>query len=304
MKILITGSNGMLGTDLCKFLSKEHEIVGVDIRSTDTLHITHYTFYSASILDGAKITEIFESEKPELVIHAAAWTDVDGCEEDPEQAENINVTGTENIAHAALGKDIPVILISTDYVFDGEKGEPYCESDTTSPIGVYGRTKREAEEVVERTLSKYAILRTSWLYGINGKNFADTVIKKAESGESLRVVNDQAGSPTYTKDLAEAISTVIDKRLFISKEVYHVSNTGWCSWFQFAKEVIKDAGEDVEITSVTTEEFPRPTKRPKFSPLDCTKFEKAVGFKMRPWEEALKDYIKERKEAKKQEAKN
>lgn len=295
MKVLITGSNGMLGTDLCKRLSKDHKIVGVDLSAPVTSHQSLVIFYEASILDGAKITEIFENEKPELVIHAAAWTDVDGCEEDPEQAENINVTGTEIIARTALVKDVPVVLISTDYVFNGEKGEPYVETDKTSPIGVYGRTKREAEEVVERTLSKYAILRTSWLYGINGKNFADTVIKKAESGESLRVVNDQTGSPTYTKDLAEALLAVIDKKLFTGKEAYHISNTGWCSWFQFAKEVIKDAGEDVEITSVTTEEFPRPTKRPKFSPLDCTKFEKAAGYKMRPWQEALKDYVVERK---------
>ena len=296
MKVLITGSNGMLGTDLCKRLSKDHEIVGVDIKRSNTLHIPHYTFHNTSIIDSEKVRSIFEKEKPELVIHAAAWTDVDGCEEDPEQAENINVTGTENIARAALVKDVPVVLISTDYVFNGEKGEPYIESDKTSPIGVYGRTKREAEEVLERTLSKYAILRTSWLYGINGKNFADTIIKKGGSGEGLRVVNDQTGSPTYTKDLAEAIAAFIGEKDFNGKQTFHVSNTGWCSWFQFAKEVMKDAGEDVEITPVTTEEFPRPAKRPKFSPLDCGKFEKAVGFKMRPWQEALKDYVTERQE--------
>lgn len=294
MRILITGSSGMLGQDLCEVLGEEHEVIGVDIVESKTQDPRPKTFYKGSITDSDRIAEIFNEAKPELVIHAAAWTDVDGCEDDPEKAYDINVSGTEKIIRAASKVDVPVIFISTDYVFDGEKGEPYTETDGTRQISVYGRTKREAEEAVARTLSRYIIVRTSWLYGANGKNFADTVIKKAEAGEDLRVVNDQSGSPTFTKDLAGAILRLIGKKGYLGEEIIHVTNTGWCSWFLFAEEVIKAAGKDVKIVPVTTEEYPRLAKRPRFSPLDNSKFEKTTGMKMRSWKEALKDYLKER----------
>lgn len=288
MKILITGSSGMLGTDLCEVLAREHEIVGLDINEGSSGH-----FYKADILNREMISEIIEKEKPDFVIHAAAWTDVDGCEGDPDRAERINTFGTENVARASASHGVPLIFISTDYVFDGEAKRPYAENDRTNPINVYGRTKQKAEEIISKVGDQYIIARTSWLFGRNGKNFVDTVMSKAVKEKTLKVVDDQVGTPTYTRDLAAALAALVGSIGTIGRETLHVTNSGRCSWYEFAARILREKGlKDAKVIPVRSSEYPRPARRPSFSVLDNKKFQKMTGHRTRDWSEALKEYIK------------
>jgi dTDP-4-dehydrorhamnose reductase len=293
MKILITGSSGMLGTELCEVLGKENEIVAVDVTGPQTSAAGPRAFYEASVTDAEKMKEIFDKEKPDMVIHAAAFTDVDGCEKDPDRAYEVNVKGTRNIVEAAAKNDVPTVYISTDFVFDGEdRNIPYREDDKCGPLSVYGKTKYEAEKALGNDLSRYAIVRTSWLFGKNGKNFVNTIIAKSKKEKRLSVVDDQVGSPTYATDLAGALARLVDTGIE-AKEIFHVSNSGSCSWFEFARQVLSDirADEDISVEPITAARLGRPAKRPRFSVLDNGKFEKKTGHKMRPWQDALKDYI-------------
>ena len=280
---------------MCGVFGGDHETVGMDIAGPRTTARGPQIFHECSITDTARVSKIIEREKPGVVIHAAAWTDVDGCELDPEKAYEVNASGTENVARAAGAGRIPLVFISTDFVFDGEKGEPYNEDDAPRQISVYGRTKREAEEAVQRAAQAYAIVRSSWLFGKNGRNFVDTVVAKARAGERLKVVADQIGSPTFVKDLAGALERLIKVTAVSGQEVYHVSNSGRCSWHEFAVRILAEAGmADVTVEAISSADLDRPAKRPAFSVLDCSKFEKAAGYKLRPWEDALKEYIRER----------
>lgn len=293
MKILITGSSGMLGTELCGVLGAEHEIGGIDLVAPSVQCSMSDVFYEADITDAGKIKGIFDKERPDLVIHAAAWTDVDGCEKDPEKAYAVNAEGTKSIVKAAAGEGIPVVLVSTDFVFDGEKQSPYTEEDAAKPLSVYGKTKWEAEEAVKNGLSRYAVVRTSWLFGRNGKNFVNTIIEKSRTEKKLRIVNDQVGSPTYAKDLARALERLIETVGVPGKEMFHVSNSGQCSWFDFAREILSDVKETagVKVEPVTSSELARPAPRPGFSVLDNSKFQKTTEYEMRSWEDALKEYV-------------
>ncbi len=215
MKILLTGSSGMLGTEICAVFGKKHKITGVDVKAVLSGASGSEKLREVDITDAGSLKSVVLEEKPDILIHAAAWTDVDGCELGPRKAELLNVTGTKSVAEAAANINAPVIFISTDFVFDGSKKTPYTERDEVSPISVYGTTKRRAEsvlaeDIISVILTKYIVVRTSWLYGKHGKNFVDTILAKAEAGESLKVVNDQIGSPTYTRDLAQAIGKLID----------------------------------------------------------------------------------------------
>jgi len=294
MKILITGSSGMLGRALCEALAGKNEVVGIDV-AEPTGGIRPDIFYNADATDSSALSEIFERENPEVVIHAAAMTDVDGCETDPEKAMRLNAISTEKVAVACLDRDASLVYISTDFVFDGKKGSPYTEEDATGPLSVYGRSKLEGEEAVKRMLTRYAIVRTSWLFGPGGRNFVDAIVDKAEEGEHLEVVDDQIGSPTYTKDLAQAIKRFIVTDGAFASEVFNISNSGRCSWYEFAAAAVKDAGfENIAIDHIRSKDLDRPAKRPPFSVLDCSKFEKKTGFRMRFWREALDDYLKEK----------
>ena len=285
-KILVTGSSGMLGTDLCKELSLSYDVVGLDIsKAKKTLQ--------CDIASKDKLTEVVKEVKPDLIIHAAAWTDVDGCEENPKKAEKVNTLGTENLVFSALELKIPAVYISTDFVFDGEKKTPYLERDKTSPLSVYGKSKLEGEKIVAK-LSKYLIIRSGWLYGKNGKNFADTMLRIDK--KKINVVSDQKGAPTYTKDLAKAIKKLVDFNKHESKSIYHVSNKGEVSWCDYAKEIFRLAGiNDVEVVPISSKDFGSPAKRPSYSVLDNSKFEKDVDYEMRPWKEALEEYINGKK---------
>lgn len=296
-KILVTGSNGMLGTDLCRELATDYEIVGLHDTESGPPHIL------CDIADRNKTIKSIVGANPELIIHAAAWTDVDACEGNPDKAKRINEDGTQNVALSALEIDIPLIYISTDFIFDGSKKRPYTEKDVPNPLNIYSKYKLAGEEKI-KVLNKYVILRTSWLYGKNGNNFVDAILDKAKSEKEIKVVDDQIGSPTYTKDFAGAIRSLLRglENTFTGKsqkvqEIYHISNKGTVSWFDYAKEIMRIAKiKNVALIPIKSTELARPAKRPAFSALDNRKYEKVSGFTMRSWQEAIRDYITEKQE--------
>ena len=270
-KVLVTGANGMLGQDLCPILEDEgYEVVETDIQNLD-------------ITDFEAVKSVLNTEKPDIVIHCAAYTNVDKAEEDIETAKKINVTGTENLAKVCGENNITLVYISTDYVFDGElaKGSSYKPDDKTNPINNYGLTKLQGEEAVQKYCKKYYITRTAWLYGIHGKNFVETMISLADKPE-LKVVDDQVGCPTWTIELCNGIIKLLSEEKPYG--IYHVCGGDKTSWYGFAKEIFKLAGLSVNLTPCTTEEFPRPAKRPKYSVMDNSGI-------CRHWQRALKDYI-------------
>lgn len=269
MKILVTGANGMLGQDLCPIL----EDVGAFVIETDvdTLDLTQAETVEAAV----------EDIRPDMVIHCAAYTSVDKAEEESEKAELINVKGSENLAKICGKLDIPLVYISTDYVFDGTKNTPYTPEDVPNPQNVYGRTKLLGEEAVKKFCKKYYIVRTSWLYGHHGKNFVQTMISLAEKGEQIKVVDDQVGCPTWTVELANGILRLLQKPY----GTYHVCGSGSTSWYGFAKEIFEQAGmENVDLKPCSSEESPRPAKRPAYSVM-------ANDNLCRNWQAALHDYL-------------
>ena len=276
MKIMIIVSEGMLGHDLVDVLSAEHEVSTTTI---DTLDIT----------DIDKTIKTVKKHNPDVLVHAAAFTDVDGSESNPDLAYKVNATGTRNVAVACLEADCAMVYICTDYVFDGTNTTPYYEYDQTKPLGVYGKTKHAGEVYIRDILNKFYIVRTAWLYGYNGPNFVTTMLNLAKTTESISVVNDQIGSPTYTVDLAEAIACIIKRP---SYGIYHVTNSDNCSWFDFAEEIFKQANVAVDLKPVTTEEFPRPAPRPKYSVLENYNWKMEGYPKIRSYKEALADYMK------------
>lgn len=270
MKILVTGANGMLGQDLCPALEDE----GFDVIETD--------IHNLDILNKIQAKEFFENKKPDMVIHCAAYTNVDKAEEDIKTAELINVIGTENIAELCANSDIPIVYISTDYVFDGTKKTSYLPTDIPNPLNNYGLTKLKGEEAVKKLCKKYYIARTSWLYGHHGKNFVETMINLAENKSKLRIVDDQIGSPTWTVELCSGIIDLIESDAPYG--IYHVCGSGKTSWFGFAKEIFNLVDINIKISPVVTSEFPRPAKRPAYSVMDNDGI-------CRDWKDALKEYI-------------
>ena len=275
MKVLIIGSEGMLGHDLVDTLSAENEISTTTI---DTLDIT----------DINKTIKTVKEINPDVVVHAAAFTNVDGSESNPDLAYKVNVLGTRNVAVACSEADSALVYICTDYVFDGTKGSPYYEYDQTNPLSVYGKTKHLGEVYIRDILNKFYIVRTAWLYGFHGPNFVTTMLNLAKTNDSISVVNDQIGSPTYTLDLANAIAQLIKKPAY---GIYHVTNSEHCSWYEYAREIFDIAGIDIELKPVTTEEFGSPAPRPKYSVLENYNW-KMEGFQeIRSYKEALRAYM-------------
>jgi dTDP-4-dehydrorhamnose reductase len=276
MKILIAGSHGMLGTDLMEKMRLGHEVQGLGKEDLD-------------IRDANQCMRRAEEFRPDIIINAAAMTNVDGCELNVEEAFLVNSRGTENLAAAAAAFNSLLVYYSTDYVFDGKKAEPYRESDTPNPQSVYGRSKFQGEEKARAMVSDHLILRTSWLFGCNGKNFIRTIVSAARKGEALRVVNDQKGSPSFTRDLAAYTHTMLERGC---RGTYHVTNRGSCSWYELAKKAVQWAGiTDARILPVTTPEFPRPARRPANSVLANERLDQEGFPPLRPWQEAVQDYI-------------
>lgn len=275
--ILLTGGNGQLGTELRKLLDEK----GWDYISTD-----------ADVLDitnAEKTMDYITDLKPELIYHCAAYTAVDKAEDEGKELdEKINVDGTRNVVTAAKAAGSKLVYISTDYVFDGtRKDGMYQVDDTTNPQSEYGRTKLLGEQAVQEIMEDYYIIRTSWVFGIYGHNFVYTMQRLAETHKQLTVVNDQYGRPTWTRTLAEFMTFVIENNA--PAGVYHLSNENSCSWFEFAKEILKDT--DVEVLPVTSEEYPQKAKRPQYSVMDLSKA-KNLGFVIPTWQEALEQFLK------------
>ncbi|MGX2945086.1 dTDP-4-dehydrorhamnose reductase [Enterococcus alishanensis] len=274
--ILITGGHGQLGTELRKLLDEKN----VDYISTDA--------HDLDITDKEGTLKYISDLKPELIYHCAAYTAVDKAEEEGKELdEKINVEGTRNVAEAAKAVDATLVYISTDYVFDGKKKDGmYKEDDAKNPLSEYGRTKLLGEQAVQEIMDKYYIIRTSWVFGLYGHNFIFTMQKLAETHDKLTVVNDQFGRPTWTRTLAEFMHFVIEKHADYG--VYHLSNENSCSWYEFAKEILKDT--DVDVQPVTSAEYPQKATRPQYSVMDLSKAE-ALGFKIPTWQEALSQFI-------------
>ena len=268
MKVLVTGANGMLGQDLCPILEDiDYEVIETDINNLDIVNelLTH---------------KVMSNEKPDVVIHCAAYTNVDKAEEEFEQAKLINVVGTENVAKACAKNDAILVYVSTDYVFDGKKQTPYEVDDKPNPINNYGLTKFQGEEVVKKYCKDYYIARTSWLYGHHGKNFVETMIAH-KNDEILKVVNDQTGCPTWTVELANGIIKMLEE---FEYGTYHICGSGQTSWYEFAKEIFEYLDISVNLQPCKTEDYPRPAKRPQYSAMNNHKI-------CRNWKQALHDYL-------------
>ncbi|MBU0507813.1 dTDP-4-dehydrorhamnose reductase [bacterium] len=278
-RILITGHKGMLGREIVATAEKLGlETAGIDLPECD-------------ITDRAALERAVRDAKPDLIIHAAAFAQVDRCESEPELAYRVNATGTQNVCLAAQPFDIPLLYVSTDYVFDGSKNEPYDESDAAGPLSVYGKSKYAGECFVRDLCAKHFIVRTSWLCGHGGPNFVETLLKLAKERDELKVVNDQHGSPTFAVDLAPELLRLSQSDAF---GTYHITNQGYTTWFGFAGKIIELSGLRTRVVPCTTEEFPRPAPRPKNSQLSPRLYENALGMKMPSWEKGLKRYLKER----------
>lgn len=276
MKILVTGVKGQLGYDVVNELEKRGiEAVGVDIEEMD-------------ITDGVGVDRVIRQASPDAVIHCAAYTAVDAAEENEALCRRVNADGTRNIAQVCKAMDIKMIYISTDYVFSGQGERPWEPGDEREPQSVYGQTKYEGELAVQELLEKYFIVRIAWVFGVNGKNFVKTMLKLSENHDTITVVNDQFGSPTYTYDLARLL---VDMVLTEKYGVYHATNEGICSWYDFACAIFEEAGIPMTVKPVSTAEYGAKASRPANSRMSKEKLTEN-GFERLPaWQDALKRYL-------------
>lgn len=273
--VLVLGARGMLGSDLCEVLSGCCRLTAWDIEELD-------------ITNRQAVFESIRELAPQEVINCAAFTDVDGCEEREKEAFNVNGSAPEYIAEACAAVGARLIQISTDYVFDGKKQTAYEESDLPNPINAYGRSKLAGENAVAESGCRFAIIRSQWLYGRGGKNFIDTISKLAAEQDVLRVVNDQFGRPTWTRDLADALVEFIGSD---GEGIYHLAAGGSYSWYDVAQEIVSIKDLPVKVEPVATAAFPRPAARPGNAVLNCTLIAKKFGISMRDWKEALREYL-------------
>ena len=282
MKVVIIGSNGQLGYDLMRIFRVNHETIGL-------------THQDIEVSDRDSCT-ILRDIKPDVIINTAAFHNVPACEENPEKAFLVNAIGAKNVADISLEINAITVYISTDYVFDGTKKEPYTESDPPNPLNAYAISKL-AGEYFTKYNPKHYIVRVASLFGVvgsrakGGTNFVETMIAKARRNEEIKVVNDVWMSPTYTYDAARAIRKIIEKCLPYG--IYHVVNSGYCTWYEFAKEIFNQLGLSQQVIPVSSEEFPSKVRRPKFSALKSEKLEK-YGIILRHWKEALNAYLAEK----------
>jgi len=282
MKVLVTGVAGQLGHDVVNELTKRgHEAIGVDIKEMD-------------ITDAESVDRVISEASVDAVIHCAAYTAVDAAEDNEEVCRKVNAGGTQNIANVCKKLDIKMIYISTDYVFGGEGTRPWEPDDERDPKSVYGQTKYEGELAVQNTLEKYYIVRIAWVFGINGKNFIKTMLKLSETHDTLKVVNDQFGSPTYTFDLARLLVDMVETDKY---GVYHATNEGICSWYEFACAIFEAAGlgDKMTVLPVSTEEYGAKAKRPANSRMSKEKLTQNGFAKLPTWQDALERYLKELK---------
>ncbi len=274
MRVYITGAKGQLGRALMRRLN-HHTLLGTDLPEVD-------------LTDLAAIRSDIKSFKPDVIIHAAAMTDVDGAARNPDAAYRINALGTRNVAVSANSINAALLSISTNEVFDGTKHEPYTEFDQTNPINSYARSKHAAENFVRELTDRFYIVRTAWLYGLGGNNFVKKILARAEADGKLRVVTDEVSSPTYTEDLVSAIDQLITTEAF---GTYHFTNDGACSRYEFAQKILELTGKShIPIEPITLKDFSRPSTPPPYAPLRnfCGA---QIGITLRSWQDALADYL-------------
>lgn len=309
MKVLITGATGMLGCDLCKEFSAEGDVTGLARGQREAKQCRASEILAADITDRDRLIQIVRKLKPGIVINSAAIADVDFCELNPEEAFKINAEGAKNAADAAEEAGALFMQISTDYVFDGEKGSAYTEEDKPNPLSVYGDSKLAAEDYVRSSAGRYAIIRSSWMFGACGKNFVDFVVESAKKGDKITAISEKFGSPTYTADLAKAIFDLAVKMKQgnpaaagrsaslrrAPSGIYHISNEGVSSRYEFAKEILDLCKLKAEVIAITAKDAGGPASRPKLSALDNAKIGKTLGYKLRHYREACKDYLNNKK---------
>jgi dTDP-4-dehydrorhamnose reductase len=278
MRILVTGASGMLGHALIPVLEEDHEVFGLTRTDCD-------------LCDENTVRKIFLSQKPDMVVHLAAFTNVDGCELDPEKAKAWNEFATLNVAKAARDIEAALLYTSTDYVFDGQAIRPYSEDARTNPLSVYGKTKLMGEKYVQDMVERSFVVRTSWLYGTGGKNFVSTILGIALEKSELHVVNDQRGSPTYARHLAEKLAELVMTREY---GIYHVTARGDCTWFEFARKILDLFGlQEIQVVPISTSECNRPAPRPAYSVLANQRLI-SMGMGLLPhWEDGLDNYLAE-----------
>lgn len=293
MKILLLGQKGMLGSDLLSKLTEDHEVVGMDREEVD-------------IACAGDCQRAIEETGPDMVVNAAAMTDVDECETAKERCFAVNAEALRHMAEICRGKKIRIVHFSTDYVFDGTAGRPYKEDDPCHPVNVYGESKLAGERFLQSLSDDCLIVRTSWLYGNKGRNFVQSILEKAQAKHFIRdamkkgkatadgpstlsVADDQVGSPTYTKDLAAAVALLVEGN---ARGIFHVTNRGSCTWHQFAVKILHEAGyDDIVVEPIKSEQLPRPARRPMHCVLSLEKFYRTTGKITQPWQLALQDYL-------------
>ena len=280
-KVLVTGAKGMLGTDLvaCLKRTRRYDIVAVDIGEMDITHLAH-------------VKAVLFDHRPQIVVHCAAYTNVDQAERERELAMAVNSEGTKNVAFFCRELGAEMIYLSTDYVFDGTKQSPYVETDRPNPINVYGASKLAGEEHVAVLIERHKICRTSWLCGIHGCSFIDSILRAVEERQPLAVVNDQVGRPTFTFDLASALVRLLERSDY---GIFHVTNSGYCSWYEFAQRIVKLSGvRATEVRPVKSSRFQSLARRPLYSVLENQRLAQ-LGFRPLPrWEDSLKEYFARR----------
>lgn len=276
MKVLVTGANGQLGYDVIKRLDSEIiEYLGTDRESLD-------------ITNEEQVKRVISDYNPDVVIHCAAYTAVDKAEDEKDLCYSVNVLGTKYVAEACKETNAKMVYISTDYVFDGEGDQLFEVTDKPNPINYYGQTKYEGEVEVQKILEKHFIVRISWVFGSNGNNFVKTMLRLGKERDEISVVADQIGSPTYTYDLAKLLVEMIQTNKF---GIYHVTNEGYCSWYEFACEIFKQAGMNVKVNPINTEDYPTRAKRPKNSRLCKDKTWSEFTYKLKDWNVALRGFL-------------
>jgi dTDP-4-dehydrorhamnose reductase len=276
MKVLVSGAAGMLGSDVVLAAGNAgHDVVGFGHTELD-------------VTDAAAVESKLDAEGPDVVVNCAAWTDVDGAEGAEERAMAVNGAGAGNLAAAAAAVEAIVVYVSSDYVFDGAKGAPYVESDQPAPLSAYGRTKLAGEEATAAANPRHFVVRSSWLFGIGGGNFVETMLRLAADHGEVLVVRDQVGSPTYTWHLAHSIVRLVEG---LEYGIHHMAAAGACSWYEFAREIFEQARVDCKVLSGTTDMLGRPAPRPPYSAL-ASQREHAIG--LPPWQDGLAGYLGQR----------
>ncbi len=275
MRIVVTGSDGQLGVELMRTLVAHGEVIGTTIADLD--------------ITDPNCVDRLAALGPDWVVHAAAATEVDGCEREPERAMAVNAGGTRRVAEGCRRVGAGLVYLSTDYVFDGCRGAAYTEGDAPAPLNAYGRSKLEGERAVRKLISPWVVVRTAWLYGTHGENFVKTILGKVETGERLRVVDDQVGSPTYAADLARAVALLLSRG---QTGLFHVTNSGSCSWYEFTREILRLTDKDMgTVSRISSEELNRPARRPAYSVLENAAWRAAGLPPLRPWPDALADML-------------